>query len=396
MSSSTLIVGAPGAGKTSNEVEHGILNALKQGQRVVANIPLIQEACVAYLDGMNLDGLIVQVTDQQIKQPNFWFCAEGVGPTITQAGDYIAIDEAHGVFPSDDRTIKLESEVCRAVRLRRKYVGGSKNFSTTIHFLSQSYRDLHPKIREVCDSMYYIQKMVMVGRPDQYRIDVYSNARKSPERASPDSQYFASYDPKVHTCYDSYSVGVGGYAAAAIGQEEVHDKRLNFWEGKIGIGPLQISRKNAKRSAFVLVALSLVALFFVGYRVVVKANKPVEVKRPVLAQDSASVPPGGGVAPALSGLGPQAPATPAETPLDNLRKNESRDFRLVGLYDMGGRAIAVLVDRAGRYRTLAHGFSVVEAGPTVRYVTVGDTVYAPWTGPDVSIQETETSKMESR
>lgn len=371
--SSTLYVGSPGAGKTFGVTRYSIVPALDRGQRVVTNIPLREAALVDHL-GKNLDGLIVLVNDEQILSPHFWFTAEGVGETITKPGDLIVIDEAHAYY-GPDKKIKSDNEVFRAVRFQRKYAGGTGNFSTNIVFVTQLYSDITKSLREVCDSMYSMQKLVMVGKPDSYRVDIYADARQAPTRAKPINAQFGNYDPVYYTLYDSYSAGVGGFVSAGPGAEQVVDDRINIWNSPIGWGPFKVSLKKAK---WIAVVSGVVLFSGLGYTFYSIVSRPVvPTAETVEAVTSAATPTASGSVPAQPDLSTQAPS-------------DSNDLRLVGFYSFGQATVAVVVDDTGAYRYLTPGtdpetsFELVSAGPAT-HIRYKGRIVAPWTGPRPSV-----------
>lgn len=400
--SSSIYLGVPGAGKSFGIVRYVIVPALERGQRVITNIPLVEPALCDYL-GKNLDGLIKLVNADDIRSPNFWFTAEGIGDTITQGGDCVVIDEGHE-FYGPDQKIKSDHEVFRAIRLQRKYTGGSGNFSTDIVFATQDYSDVCKSLRNVCGSMYYMQKLLVVGKPTTYRVDVYADCRKTPERGRPVNSMFGDYSPEIFPLYNSYSAGVGAFSSNAPGVEVITDDRLNVWNSKISIGPFKLTVKQAKYSAIALAALSSIIFIwvFVGY-----LTKPVVPSAPAAAPGAA--PPAapalapGAVPAAAPGAAPASSPTaaPGSSPVGALSKaipNESDEFRLVGFYELGASTYAVIADAKGKYRYLQSGafsdtdFQLVHAGPATHIKFKGH-VIAPWTGP-APIQGVSNTKME--
>lgn len=392
--SSSLYLGVPGAGKSFGIVRYVIVPALERGQRVITNIPLVEPALCDHL-GKNLDGLIKLVSADDIRSPNFWFTAEGIGDTITRGGDCVVIDECHE-FYGPDQKIKSDHEVFRAIRLQRKYTGGSGNFSTDIVFATQDYSDVCKSLRNVCGSMYYMQKLLVVGKPDTYRVDVYADCRKTPERGRPVNAMFGNYDPQFFPLYNSYSAGVGAFSSNAPGVEVITDDRLNVWNSKISIGPFKLTVKQAKYSAIALAALSSIIFIwvFVGY-----LTKPVVPSAPAAAPGAApALAPGA----ASSSVPTAAPgSSQGSTPSASLSKaipNESDEFRLVGFYELGASTYAVIADAKGKYRYLQSGafsdtdFQLVHAGPATHIKFKGQ-VIAAWTGP-APIQGVSNTKME--
>lgn len=400
--SSSLYLGTPGAGKTFGVVRYVILPALDRGQRVVTNIPLNELALVDHLR-KNLDGLIVLVDEDQIRAPNFWFTTEGLGETTTKGGDLIVIDECHAFYGSDQK-IKSDHEVFRAVRLQRKFAGGSGNFSTNIVFVTQDFRDVTTSLRAVCDSMYFMQKLVVVGKPNTFRVDVYGDCRKSPERGTVVSTMRGEYDPVYYGLYNSYSTGVGGLSSDQAGVELVTDDRLNVWNNSVfSFGRFSLSLRHAKWAGIVGTVITLLLSGILFYNVLSRPSPTVTGKVPpaAVATEGVEAPPAASAASApvkTSSLSKPAPERPSGLP------DESTEFRLVGFYSLGVNKFAVIADRSGKYRYLqAGGFSetdfvLVQAGPAT-HIKLGGQVIAPWTGVPTPIPSeargTSASKMET-
>lgn len=377
---SALYLGPPGVGKTLSLVRYVILPAIERGQRVVTNIPLIELAFSQRLK-VSVAGLIVLVSSDEIRAPNFLFTAAGVGSTITHGGDCIVIDEAHEFYGSDKK-IKSDDEIFRAIRLQRKYVGGPGNWSTNLIFASQSYNDFSRQIREVCDSMYFMQKLTVIGASDSYRVDIYADARSSPTRGKPLNQLFGTYDAEYFALYNSYSTGVGGFSASTPGVETVTDDRLNVWNRRFGWGRISVSMKQAKWLAIGMVA-GCTGLF--GYTLFKAVTKP-----PVTVAHHPGAPAGtAGSTEVVASVPALAPA-----PVDELRRDEATDYRLIGFYAFNGVSIAVIADHSGVYRYLASGFETVTAGPA-SHIKFRGRIIAPWTGSAIPIVATSKNPLET-
>jgi zona occludens toxin len=370
---SSLYLGPPGVGKTLSLVRYVILPAIERGQRVVTNIPLI-ELAFAFRLKCDVSGLIVLVSADQIRAPNFLFSAQNVGPTTTAGGDVIVIDEAHEFYGSDKK-IKSDDEIFRAIRLQRKYTGGAGNWSTQLIFASQSYNDFSRQIREVCDSMYFMQKLTVIGKPDSYRVDIYADARSSPTRGKPINQLYGTYDSEYFDLYNSYSTGVGGFSSASPGVEAVTDQRLNIWNRRIGFGRFSVNMKQARNILVVLVVLFFLWAAYVVYSTIAK-SKPAPAVSASTASTSITA------SPAVTPGTPTAPV-PAQAPVDEIRKDESSEYRLIGFYSFNNTAIAVVADRSGVYRYISSGFQTVTAGPA-SHIKYKGKVIAAWTGEPVA------------
>lgn len=373
---SALYLGPPGVGKSLSLVRYVALAAIMRGQRVLTNIPLVELAFAQRLKS-DVSGLIRLVTSQEIQAPNFWFCAEGVGETISKGGDCIIIDEAHEFYGSDKK-IKSDDEVFRAIRFQRKYTGGPGNWSTSISFASQVYEDFSPQIRNVCDSMYFMQKLTVVGAPDSYRVDIYSDARKTPSRGKPVNQLFGKYDDEYYCLYNSYATGVGGFSSTAPGTETINDDRLNIWNRRFGWGPISINMRQAKYLGIAFVVAVFSVAGYTLYRSVTKTKATI-VKAPLSSAapaDHAGLP---STTPRAAGTSPASPPV-----IDDFRKDEASDYRLIGFYTFNALTVAVIADRSGVYRYLSSDFEIVSAGPA-SHIKYKGKVIAAWTGSAVSI-----------
>lgn len=230
-------IGINGSGKSYEVCSVVIFNALKQGRRVVSNIAGLDYAVYKRL--LNDEGIpdecigsIVSITHDQPLDPLFWLTdddrRQGVVAFI-QPGDLLVLDEIWrfwgGFGLRDEQGKKKPERVTNFFRMHRQFTHKDSGISCDIILISQLIDDFHRSVKGLVDQTYSMTKLVDVGRPNQYRIDIFSKARivKTPLR-----QMFGTYDPKFFDLYKSHSQKEAGGADA---RELVTDTRGNIFKG---------------------------------------------------------------------------------------------------------------------------------------------------------------------
>lgn len=396
----SLYTGNMGAGKTYGATRFGIEPALKRRQRVVTNIPVNIEKMTDHV-GFNLDGLLVVVTNEQIEAPGFWY-SEACPTAIVQPGDMVIIDEAWQFYGSDKK-LKSDHPAFEYLRLHRKYTDPVSGFSSEVWYVTQDYNDISRSFRSVCDFHLFMEKLKVVGKPDEFRVDYYSNCRVAPNRQQPFKQQFYKYDPVYFELYHSYASSVTSVDASKAGGVEVQaDDRMNYWNQRLFFGLLSL--RHATWLAYAVAALGIGFLLYYFASLYVNRNDPTALTKSVVpgAHSSGSGLPAA-VKPSLApgqvagtGSSPPVPGTPAAAAAPALpaeSSDQSSEYRLIGVYRFSGRPMAVVTDSKGAYRYLSpFEFEEHWSGP-VFYIRYKNKTVAPWTGPQPSY--TNTQKMES-
>lgn len=374
----SLYSGNMGAGKTYGAVRFGIIPALQRRQRVVTNIPCNIEKIQAHL-GFNIDGLIVVVSNEDVEAPGFWY-SEDYTNSIVQPGDFVIIDEAWQFFGTDKR-LKTDHPAFSYLRLHRKFTDPTSGFSSEVWYVTQDYNDISRSFRSVCDFHLFMEKLKVVGKPDEFRVDYFSNCRVSPQRQQPFKQQFYKYDPAYFELYHSYASSSTSINADQAGGVEIQaDDRMNYWNQRMFFGLLSLRHAMIASGVVASVAISYLIYFFASLL--------------FNSQDAVQSPKTPDLPPVVEGPAVAPPFTsPDSTPSQSERPLESAEYRLVGLYRFDGLPMAVVTDRSGAYRYLSpFEFEQVWAGPLF-YIRHKDRVIAPWTGPQQSLlQKMETSK----
>ena len=167
----TLILGTMGSGKSYEAVKYVILEALKQGRRVVTNISGLQKDRIATylkLEHSEVERLLVVVTPEQetevigppgtVALDTFWANAENSG--LIQHGDVLVLDEAWK-WLRDGK--KLTPKCLEFVRLHRQWVGGPNNTSCDLYLISQRDKDIAPAIRDTAERVLELAPLRRTG-----------------------------------------------------------------------------------------------------------------------------------------------------------------------------------------------------------------------------------------
>jgi zona occludens toxin len=193
--------GLPGSGKSYQVVSYVIINALREGRRVVTNIEGLKDDLISEFlekEGIHLDdqGQIVNVTSGQINSESFYY--QPYSLSLVQPGDIVILDECWEWFEDG---IPIPSRTMEFFRKHRHYVD-EKNVCCDIVLISQDVLDIGRKTRRVIEQTFLMTKLTDVGAENSYRIEIYSktNLRKPPIRT-----WLGMYEKKYYDLYDSYS-----------------------------------------------------------------------------------------------------------------------------------------------------------------------------------------------
>ena len=218
--------GLQGSGKSYEVVASVICPGLKNGRRIVTNIAgLDVDAIREYLEDQRVRSEdireIVNFAYEDILKPGF-FCRtdekthEHTPGTHVNAGDLVIVDEVWRFWGSGEKLIPAHLEF---FRMHRHYTDVA-GVSCDIAIITQDVGDLERKLKAVIESTFQMVKLKNLGRPKNYRIEIYTRANT---RRKPQQIMIRKYDPKIFALYSSYD-GKGG-------QEKVIDSRQNMLSG---------------------------------------------------------------------------------------------------------------------------------------------------------------------
>ncbi|MEZ8292001.1 zonular occludens toxin domain-containing protein [Vibrio sp. 10N.237.312.B06] len=192
------IVGRPGGGKSYEAVAFQVLPALKEGRKVITNLPLQVDHFAAVL-GNEVRDLIVVVDGKlndfgSMERPfskvadynDDWKNDKGQGPLFV-------VDEAHMTLPNKN----LNTEILEWYSLHRHY-------GVDIVLVTQNLRKIHRDIKDMIEVTYYCAKNTALGSNSTYTRKVRSGASGDVVNTSIrkyESAYFPFY--KSHTASNS-------------------------------------------------------------------------------------------------------------------------------------------------------------------------------------------------
>ena len=221
-------VGLPGSGKSYSVVENQILPALKQGRRVVTNIPLHVHKIRA-LPGLE-DAQIVEFPLDAVKaEPHRM--NEFVTP-----GSLFVLDEAMRLWPAGEKVNKVPDEFKFLLSEHRHQVDAKGN-ATQIVIVIQDLGNLGAWACRFIDSTFAHQKLSSVGAKGSFRVDIFQGPVKGPKYPISQRQRMTlgRYKPDIWNLYKSHMFSESDIAGA---NEKSMDNRATLfkrWGVMLGI-----------------------------------------------------------------------------------------------------------------------------------------------------------------
>lgn len=229
----TAYVGLPRAGKSYEVVVNVILSAIEQGRDVISNIAGLNEALMhdfLVQEGANRQdlGRLKFVTEEQVKDPNFWLTdkdktEEEKATKFIKAGDLVALDEIWRFFPPDE---KLPKYVQNFFRMHGHFVNAVNGLTCEIALISQHVDDFHRFMKRVIMQTVEMIKNVEIGSDKTYRINIYQKYYMHKKPLKQLGPY--KYNPKYFPLYKSNSMNESGIKP----REERTEKRNNVLKTK--------------------------------------------------------------------------------------------------------------------------------------------------------------------
>lgn len=210
-------VGLPGAGKSYGVVANAILPALKQGRRVVTNIPLNRDAVRKIVPG----GEIVELDIERVAtQP------ETIDEYCT-AGSVVVIDEVWRLWPAGVKSNQVP-ESFRSLLAEHRHKVDSKGNAMLIILVTQDLQQISAWARSLIETTFVHTQLGHVGANRKYRVASYRGPVGTMD--APDSrrirEMFGTYRKSVYDLYQSHTMREGSGSGA---NELAVDKRNNVW-----------------------------------------------------------------------------------------------------------------------------------------------------------------------
>ena len=236
----TAYVGIPRSGKSYEVVSSVIVEQFKKGRRIVTNIVGISEqALIEYClkDKTVKDGCLgtlIKVTDDDCIRDDF-FPYKGSTDTICKAGDLICLDEIWRLFPNDNIKANHRSFVAE----HGHFTDPETGICCDLVVINQSVSGIPRFIKERIETTYLMSRLLALGMPNRYRVNVYTGAKIT--KAGLVAQYQNRYNKDIFKLYKSFD-GLNGKQISI-------DDRQNFF----------------KSGTFKLLVFSIIAMFSFSY-----------------------------------------------------------------------------------------------------------------------------------
>lgn len=203
-----IIVGRPGSGKSYEAVAFHVIPALKEGRRIVTNLPLsiehfsnvfgpeIVDLIEIVKDGFSKDSGVVRAFSlPEHFTGEEWRNESGQGPLFI-------IDECHFQYPRSARDKKSSSDLVACL----EYFSMHRHYGHDILLMTQSLGKLNKDLRDMIQVQYLVSKHTAAGSDKTYTQKVLDSAGSRPTCLSQkvrvyDSSFFPFY--KSHTLSDT-------------------------------------------------------------------------------------------------------------------------------------------------------------------------------------------------
>lgn len=208
------MLGPPGGGKSYETTVYHVLPALEAGRKVITNLPLNIELFLA-IDARYADLLEIRQAEEgkplpfsQVEQ----YKTDWRHP-LTNQGPLLIIDECQEVM----RRGKTSKALCELAAMHRHY-------GQDWLLLTQSYGKID---REICDLVqitYYVSKLSVFGRNDEYVRKVFSGLKSGSKK--PVQQEVRKYNPAYFKFYTSHTASDKAVQEAMAGDISPMYKRI--------------------------------------------------------------------------------------------------------------------------------------------------------------------------
>lgn len=336
-------VGLQGSGKSFEVVSSVIVDAVRQGRRVVTNVAGINEDRIhEYLvskRGADADelGQIIHIGNDRILRPQFFPDEEKPElESVVLGGDLVAIDEAWRFWGTDNG--KLSHEHMQFFRMHRHYVNPKTDVTCDVVLMTQDITGLHRSVKNVIEFTFRMHKLKSLGLNNRYRVEIYEGWKLNSKTRIDD--YQKKYDPEIFPLYQSYTGGQG--------MEKAIDKRQNIL---------------ASRTLWAY-ALGVVLMMSIGGWGAWRFFHPTDAPKAHVAAGEAKA----GHAAVASMPAAAAPARPAF----------SEGWRVVGTFETEESRWVVVADEAGRLRVESP--SMFRGGGTALVGQIDGETAARWSG----------------
>ncbi len=210
------VSGRPGGGKSYELVKNHVIPVLKDGRKIITNLPLQVDHFVASLGHQVRD--LIEIVDgefhnfgdgnrpfskaEHFLRYNTWRNDKNQGPVFF-------IDESHLAMPAGS----TQKELLEFLSLHRHY-------GFDIYLATQDFRKVHRDIRAMVEINYRCIKKSALGRTDQYIVKICQGCESGAEVTN---TYEREYESWVFSFYQSHTKANGKQV------EEAYVKDIPIW-----------------------------------------------------------------------------------------------------------------------------------------------------------------------
>lgn len=195
----TMLLGAPGSGKSYEATVFQVLPALRKGRKVITNLPLNVDAFAELNEDYRALIELRQPTAEDLKpfskvsdyKSDWKHPTEGFGPLFV-------VDECHMFLPMTGTPRDLE-----------EWFALHRHENVDVVLITQTYGKVNKNIRELVQTVIELRKNTNLGSQKTYRREVRDSLRKGNRLGLEVRQYKKQYFP----LYQSYTKGGRGVEA---------------------------------------------------------------------------------------------------------------------------------------------------------------------------------------
>lgn len=207
----------PGSGKSYDVVANQIMPALKQGRRVVTNIPLHLDVVRQVVPDAQVDELPLERIESQPELIDDY----------AKPGVVLVIDECWRLWPSGLKAHQVP-EVYKTLLAEHRHRVDEAGNAMLIVLVTQDLAQLSAFARQLVEQTFYHSKLTHLGSAGSYRIDVYRGPQTgaNPPRSERLREILGRYDKSIFKLYKSHTMSESGQAGA---NEKTMDGRGVIW-----------------------------------------------------------------------------------------------------------------------------------------------------------------------
>lgn len=210
-------VGLPGSGKSYGVVANQILPALKEGRKVVTNLPVKVELLRAEIPDCDIS---VFSTSELAEQP------ESI-ETLFPPGCVAIIDECWRLWPAGLKVDRI-AEAYKSFLAEHRHRVDKKGRSTQIVLVTQDLAQIAAFSRQLVEQTFVHKKLGALGMRGRYTVGVYEGnvTGTQPPESKRVNQVMGRYNDKVWRYYESHTMSENANGGA---DENPLDDRGNVW-----------------------------------------------------------------------------------------------------------------------------------------------------------------------